>query len=117
MSVKNDKLTVSIFGESLNGYEYKLKSEVVDVVPCKSEEVLVDTNGEYLDKVEYSDEYFYLKKACSGCTVKSYREVYNNGNLLKTELLRSDKYSPQHAVKIIGAKQRPLIEMFDDIIL
>lgn len=107
MNARNDKLTVSIFGENLNGYQYKLRNEIVDVVPCKAEEVIVDKNGEYLDKVVYSDEYYYLKKASSGCTVKSYREVYNNGNLIKTELLRSDKYLPQHAIKVIGAKQRP----------
>lgn len=105
-SVKNDRLHISIFGESLNGYEYKLKSEEVDIVPCAEEEIRIDEKGEYLDKVQYCDEYFYLKNASSGSTIKSYREIYCNGELIKTEYLRTDKYLPQHAIKVFGAKKR-----------
>lgn len=109
--VKSDRLYISIFGEELNGYEYKLRSEEVDVIPCIEEEIKVDEKGEYLDKVVYSDESFYLKKATNGCTIKSYRDIYCNGEKIKSELLRTDKYLPQHAVKIIGAKKRPFLEI------
>ena len=110
-SVKNDRIHISIFGEDMNGYEYKLRSEEIDIIPCDEEEIKIDDKGEYKDKITYADEYFYLKKATSGCTIKSYRDVYCNGEKVKTELLRTDKYAPQHAVKIYGTKQRPIDEL------
>ena len=106
----NDKLTFSLFGESLNGYNYKLTNEIVDIVKAGPEEVIVDNEKKYIDKVEFNDEFFYLKHARDGCTIKSYREVYFCGNLLRVESLRVDKYKPQQAVKIIGASNRPIIE-------
>ena len=102
-NVKNNKITISIFGESLKGYEYKLRSEISDIVPCAEEEIKIDSKGEYIDKIKYTDESFYLKKATNGCTIKSYREVYSNGELIKTELLRTDKFLPQRGVKVYGS--------------
>ena len=107
-SVKNDKINISILGEELKGYQYKLRNDICDIIACDNEEIRIDEKREYVNKVEYLDEYFYLKKASDGCTIKSYRDVYCNGNLVKSELLRVDKYPAQHAIKVFGAKQRPL---------
>ena len=113
-NIVNDKLTFNIFGESLKGYSYKLSSEITDVVMAGNEEVRIDTEKNYIDKVEYSDEFYYLKHARDGCTVKSFREVYYCGNLLSKETLRVDKYKPQNAVKIVGAKERVNITSFTE---
>jgi len=111
----NDKVNFNIFGESLKGYSYKLKNEITDIVKAGDEEVQVDLENKYIDKVEFSDEYFYLKYAKDGCTIQSYREVYYCGNLLKIEELRKDKYKAQHAIKVVGAKERPIIENLDNL--
>lgn len=104
----NEKLYISIFGESLKGYSYKLKSEISDEIPAGADEIIIDNEQKYLDKVEFMDESFYLKKARNGCTIKSFREVYSYGNLVKIEELRTDKYLPQHAIIVYGSKFRPI---------
>ena len=63
--------------------------------------------------MKYEDESFYLKNAKDGFTVKSYREVYFDGKLVKTELLRIDKYNPQNAVKIVGAEKREELQIVE----
>jgi len=103
----NQKVNISIFGENLGGYSYKLKSEILDEVEAGPEEILVDNEKKYLDKVQFCDEYFYLKKAKNGCTIKSFREIYSFGVLVKIEELRIDKYLPQNAIKVYGGEVRP----------
>ncbi len=100
----NDKARIRIFGEKPT-YTYKLTNEIVSTTE-PSEQVKVDKAGEYLDKVEFEDEFFYLKPGTKGMEVKSYREVYKENLLIKKELLRFDKFKPTPAIKIYGAKKR-----------
>ncbi|MBQ8431092.1 MAG: VanW family protein, partial [Clostridia bacterium] len=102
----NDKINISIFGVSLNGYCFKLRNEVFDIIPAGEEKVEKDEKGEHANKVKYEDEWFYLKTAKDGYSVKSFRDIYFNGELLKTELLRTDKFKPQNAVKMYGSIPR-----------
>lgn len=100
-----NKTRIRIFGESLDNVEYKLSNEIVSLTH-PSEDIIYDTKQEYLDKIEYEDEYFYLKKATVGMEIKTFRETYINGVLSKKELLRFDKFKAQNAVKIYGTKKR-----------
>ncbi|MBE7076581.1 MAG: hypothetical protein E7374_01670 [Clostridiales bacterium] len=99
------KIRIRIFGESKANVEYKLTNEILSTVE-PVEQVCVDTNGEYLDKVVYDDESFYLKTGSKGMHIKSYREKYVNGQFVSKELLREDKFPVQNAVKVVGAKKR-----------
>lgn len=99
------KLRIRIFGQDLNGTEYKLSNEIVNVVE-PVEEIIFDYSQEYSDKVQYEDESFCLKKASRGMEIKSYREKYVNGQLNSKTLLRTDKFKVQNAVIVYGTKKR-----------
>jgi len=109
------KARIRLFGEK-NQASYKLTHHVFNIVE-PNELVLCDEKQEYLDRVQYEDEYFYLKKASRGMEIKSYREKYENNTLISKELLRHDKYSVQDAIKIFGTKKREgspsLFTLFD----
>jgi len=104
----NNKIRVRIFGKSLNGTSYKLTNKISDIVE-PSEDVVIDHNNQYSDKVMFDDEFFYLKTANKGMTVASYRETYFNNELISSQLLRQDKYKVQNAVKVFGSKPREVI--------
>lgn len=99
-------VTIKVFGESMGNYRYELKNEIYNKSNPNPDKIIIDTKGEYLDKVKYEDESFYLKRAKEGFYVKSFRETYFNNQLIKTELLRTDKYNSQQGVKIVGAEKR-----------
>ena len=96
---------IRIFGENLGGVNYKLTNEIVSITEPKVE-IKYDDAQEYLDKVEYDDEYFYLRRGGRGMEVKSYREKYEGGKLVSRELLRDDKFKVQNAIKVYGTKKR-----------
>lgn len=107
-SYTDTTMTINIYGESKNGVRYKLVNEISNEIEHGEEEVIIDHEKKYIDKVQFTDESFYLKKARNGYTVKSFRETYLNGKLQKRELLRTDKYKPQNAVKIVGSIEKDL---------
>ena len=98
-------LRVRIFGEELKNTTYRLTNEILNTI-TPIEEVFVDEKNEYLDKVFYDDEFFYLKKGSPGMEIKSYREKYINNILISKELLRHDKFKVQNAIKIYGNTKR-----------
>lgn len=106
---------IRIFGENKNGVQYKLTNEILNIVE-PTEEVFVDEKQEYLDKVKFEDEYFYLKKATKGMEIKSYREKYVNNLLISKELLRHDKFKVQNAVKVYGNVKREESSSFEQFI-
>ena len=59
-----------------------------------------------MDKIRFEDEYFYLKKANKGMEIKSYREKYENNELVSKELIRHDKFKVQNAIKVFGIQKR-----------
>lgn len=96
---------IRIFGENMQGTHYKLTNEILNIVN-PIEEIIVDENQKYKDKVMYCDEFFYLKTSGIGMEIKSYREKYVNNQLVLTELLRHDKFKVQNAIKIYGSAPR-----------
>lgn len=105
----NGKIKIRIYGEKLGDYSYKLTNNISNVIE-PIEEVYVDENNEYADKVIYNDEYFYLKHGNRGLDIDTFRETYCNGVLIKTEKLRHDKYEKQNSIKIYGTKKRTATE-------
>ena len=101
----SDQARIRIFGESLGNTTYKRTNEIFNISE-PTEEIFIDEEQKYLDKVKYSDEFFYLKKASKGMEIKSYRETYKNGELIEKELLRHDKYKVQNSVKVFGSIDR-----------
>lgn len=102
----DSKITISLYGASLNSTSFKLQNEIINPVSAGEEEIVYDTQGKYADKVVYSDESFQLKKARDGYTVKSYLIECLDGVEVGKKLLRTDKYLPQHSVVVYGVKQR-----------
>lgn len=100
---------IRIYGEEMQE-SYKLTNEIVSTTE-PVEEVKYDTNLEYLNKVQYEDEFFYLKRATKGMEIKSYREKYVNGKAVEKELLRFDKYKAQNSIKVYGTKPRAVTEL------
>ncbi len=101
----SSKARIRIFGADMHGAEYRLKNEITDILD-PGEEIIQDEELQYIDKVQYEDEYFYLKPVVRGMKVKSYREKYLNSKKVDQELLRLDKYPAQKGVKIYGIKKR-----------
>ncbi len=100
-----NKIRIRIYGEDLNNVEYKLKNEIIKVEQ-PLEEVVLDIEGKYQDKVMFEDESFQLKKPSRGMEIKSYREKYVNGLLVDKQLLRYDKFKVQNGVTVYGVKPR-----------
>lgn len=101
----SSSMTIKIFGTK-NDYTVKLRNEIVDKKPAGECQEIFDVDKKYIDRVEFVDESFYLKTAHDGYTVKSFRDFYKDGALVKTELLRTDKYPPQNAIKVFGTQVR-----------
>ena len=102
---ETNKIRIRIYGEDLNNVEYKLKNEIIKVEQ-PLEEVVLDIEGKYQDKVMFEDESFQLKKPSRGMEIKSYREKYVNGLLVYKQLLRYDKFKVQNGVTVFGVKPR-----------
>lgn len=98
-------MTIKIFGKK-NDYTVKLRNEIVDKKPAGECQEIVDVDKKYIDRVEFADESFYLKTAHDGYTVKSFRDFYRDGVLVESQLLRTDKYPPQNAIRVFGAQVR-----------
>ena len=96
---------IRIYGEKTNNTHFKLSNEIFNIVE-PTEEIYVDEKHEYLDKVKFEDEYFYLKRGNRGLEIKSYREKYVNNILISKELLRHDKFKAQNSIKIYGNTKR-----------
>ncbi len=100
----DSKITVRIYGDALeSGVHYQTVSETEEILPPDAMDVLIDTEGKYLDKVKYDDESFILKPQKSGIIAKSYLCKYHNGVLVDKKFLRRETYRAQNGVKIYGA--------------
>ena len=101
----SSKARIRIFGENMNGTDFKVHNNVFNIVE-PTEEILIDEKLEYIDKVKYEDEFFFLKKPSTGMEIKTYRDKIQNGKIVLTELLRHDKYDVQNAIRVYGTKKR-----------
>lgn len=106
--VKGDDATVEIYGKSLpDGVTVKRSAEFIKSIPHSGDKIIVDTNGEYRDKVIYKGEYYRLKYPVDGYEAKAYKEYYKDGKLIGKQEIRHEKYSPQQGIVIEGAEDLP----------
>lgn len=103
-----EKISISIYGESLENVSYLRESCVVSRTSADDTKVIYDTQGKYLDRVRYVDENFELKSARDGYTVKSYIIKYVDGVEVERKLLRTDVYKPQQRVLVYGSQVREM---------
>ena len=91
-----------------NGVKIKARSEVKKVSPHLGDEIRVDVNKEYSDKVLFKGEQFRVLWPREGYEVFSYLDYYNkNGELIKTEQIRHEIYKPQKGLIVEGSVPVP----------
>lgn len=100
-----NKAYVDIYGEKMeDGVEIKLRSETVKTIKHGGDNVMVDKNKEYTDKVLFKGEYFRLTYPKDGYEVKAYADYYKNGQLIEEVLIRHETYQPQNGIVIEGSE-------------
>lgn len=105
--VNGDDAVVEIYGKSIpDGVTIKRVAEE-NTIPHEGDKVVVDTKGEYSNKVLYKGEYYRLKWPEQGYDAKAYKEYYKDGKLVKREEIRHETYQPQQGVVIEGAQELP----------
>ena len=108
------KATVNIYGLAFDkGVSFTTESEIVSTTPPPDEEVIVDYDGKYSEKVFYEDESFYLHRAKDGIVANSYLVKRKNGNLVWKKLLRTEKYPAERATRVVGANKRVVEDKYD----
>lgn len=96
---------VSMYGASMDNVRYELKSETVKVLdPPTEPKYIKDKQGRY--NLTYVDDEKVIRKAKEGYVVESYRLKYENGELVDTTTLFSDRYEPKQEIIYTGTKKR-----------
>ena len=94
---------VRIYGPTLNGYSYKLESEVVEVIPKPlTPTTKTDKEGTY---VTYTDEQHVIEGR-EGYIVNAYLVTSQNGYAVARDLITVDEYPCKEDTIYIGKKER-----------
>ena len=106
--VDGDDAVVEIYGKSVpEGVTIKRVSEEVKKIPHDGDEVIVDTNGEYSNKVIYKGEYYRLKWPAEGYESVAYKEYWKDGELVDRQEIRKETYQPQKGLVVEGSQELP----------
>lgn len=104
----SEKAYVDIYGEKVEeGIEIRPRSETIRTIKPGKDNIIVDTNKEYTDKVLFKGEYYRLTYPTDGYEVMAYLDYYKNGEKIKEELIRHEIYQPQNGIIIEGASPVP----------
>lgn len=96
-SVNQGSITVTIYGAKENaGQSVEITSEVLEKIPATTEYV----NDPTLPKGQTVVE----EKPTDGMKSITYRKVYQNGKLIKTEIISKDYYKPGKGKVRVGTK-------------
>jgi vancomycin resistance protein YoaR len=99
--VRNKNVYFNFYsGKELAKYTYEMTTEVYDT----TEPVVKYTE----DPNRYEDEEEVVKKPSTGYKLKVYRKTYENGKLIKTELISRDTYKVVNGEIIRGTKKREI---------
>ena len=88
-------------------YTYKTRSETIDTIKSSGDKIIPDTEGKYSNKVLFKGEYFRLSYPKDGYEAKAYLDTYRDSELIYSEEIRHEIYSPQRGVVIEGATEPP----------
>ena len=114
--VKDDKAYAVVYGEPLEeGVTYKRSIEFIRTIPHGGDEVVVDKDGKYSDKVIYKGTYFRINYPKEGYEAKGFLEKYKDGELIDKKMVRHEIYQPQKGLVIEGNVEKPQgVEIYDN---
>lgn len=97
---------VEIYGKPFDaGVTVQRRAEFIKVIEHPGDRIVLDTNGEYADKVMYKGEYFRLKYPREGYESEAWLDYYLNGEKVDSKLLRHEIYQAQEGIVIEGANE------------
>lgn len=106
-SCKNGKAKVEIYGLP-NPYEIHRRANILKEIDYKTH-IITDYDGNYLDKVVYTDETHLLTAGVTGVMSEGWLDYKKDGKIVFSKKIRTNSYNPIDCVIIQGAKQRPLL--------
>lgn len=106
--LKDDRAYVEIYGKSIeDGVTITREAEFVGNIPHRGDKIVPDTQKQYTNKVIYKGEYYRLKYPREGYEAKAYKCYYKDGELIKKEEIRHEKYQPIDGIIIEGVEELP----------
>ncbi len=98
--VKNEEVTVNIYGKDTraDGYKVEYKKELVTVIEPPAEEIIIDK-----EMLEGEEE--IIASSLNGYTYKVYKYTYIDGILNEKILVDTSYYRSRQGKKIIGGKK------------
>ena len=103
-------LKIEIWGEPLL-VNYSRQSVVTGEIPAPKEQEVLDEKGEY--PTLYQGERLFVRYSKTGFTSEGYLIASKNGKILSVKKIRTDKYSAQRGLVVLGNAVKPS-EQIDD---
>ncbi|MBQ3047537.1 MAG: VanW family protein, partial [Clostridia bacterium] len=101
-------LTFNIYGNTKQDSFYlKTESKIIKTIPHRGDKIEPDTRGKYLDRIMYKGEYARERAPRDGYIAHVYLNTYQNGVLIKQDLIREVMYEPQLGLVYEGTKDPP----------
>ena len=104
-SADNEKVTVEIFGQDMDGVKIERRAELVKILPHNGDQILPDEKGEYANKILYKGEFYRVKWPKEGYESKGYLRYYKDGEFVEEKEIRHDFYRPQDGVVMEGTSE------------
>ncbi|HZJ83822.1 MAG TPA: VanW family protein [Clostridia bacterium] len=114
----NKKIYFEIYGGPIpNNEKYEFYSETYETISAPPPEIIKDQDGKY---VEYEDEEYVHVESRKGYKVRVYRQIFENGSLVKEETFDTHFYRPVKGKVYVGVKKKEIqqpdeIEPADEI--
>lgn len=106
--VEGDAAYCEIYGKTMEENEkIEREFELVDTIKAEKDDVIVDDNGEYSDKVLYKGEFYRLKYPKDGYEAKGYKLKLVDGKVVSREEIRHEIYKPVNGIVVEGAQELP----------
>ncbi len=103
-------IRVEIWGEPLK-VKYTRQSIVTEEIPAPPEQELYDEKGEYPEL--YVGEKKFLRYSKTGLKSEGYLITTINGKIKEIKKIRSDKYSAQRGLVVLGKAERPVEQQLE----
>ena len=104
-SAGNEKVTVEIYGQDMDGVKIERRAELVKILPHNGDQILPDEKEEYANKILYKGEFYRVKWPKEGYESKGYLRYYKDGEFVEEKEIRHDFYRPQDGVVMEGTSE------------
>ncbi len=105
-SCNSESVTVKIYSYP-SDMQLKLRDEVVRTINHGGDDVKLDTDKQYTDKVLFKGEQYRLSYPRCGYEAKAYLEYYKNNVKVDEKMIRHEIYYPQNGVIVEGVEDIP----------